>query len=154
MSYVSIKYKKVNKQKTNGWTIETTTSKRTKGSWAKKDIVKEIEAKRARIKCPAVKLAARRTPRVIGRISCLTNSIATIKTNSQFGVPFGVKWSILFFKKKSTWYIMDDNHIIILKRIVSIIWARGEKIYENNEERLIVAEITKKTLSKDNNPIE
>ena len=42
-------------------------------------------------RCPATMLAARRTARVPGRISLLTNSIITIKDIRTPGVPWGIK---------------------------------------------------------------
>jgi hypothetical protein len=44
-------------------------------------------------KCPATRLAANRTDKVIGRITLLTNSIKTIKGIKTYGVPTGTKWA-------------------------------------------------------------
>ena len=87
----SSKYKTNKIVNTKAWTKETKNSK---------TISKNCHfLKIAKIKWPAVKLAPNRNPKVIGRINFLINSINTINLIRKIGVPIGVKWTILFFKK-------------------------------------------------------
>jgi len=43
-------------------------------------------------RCPAIRLAVRRTHRVMGRIMVLTSSITTMNDIRAGGVPSGVRW--------------------------------------------------------------
>ena len=48
-----------------------------------------------KITCPAIILADKRTPKVIGRIKILTDSIITIKNIKPLGHPKGTKCLII-----------------------------------------------------------
>lgn len=71
---------------------------------------------------PAVILAARRTDRVMGRITCLTVSIKVINWERGRGVPKGTRWL------KKCWVFLNILNKIILNHIgtanvkVNVIW--------------------------------
>jgi len=61
-------------------------------------------------RCPAIKLAVKRTQRVTGRIMFLVISIMTIKFISPVGVPCGSKWESMCFGVLNHPYIIIDSH--------------------------------------------
>jgi|SRR6266571_4011224 len=66
-------------------------------------------------KCPAIKLAVRRTHRVIGRMIFLVNSIATIKFINMGGVPCGNRWANMCFV-----FLTQPNIITVVQKINDI----------------------------------
>jgi len=96
VSYVSLKYIVINIVKTYLWIKATANSNKIKiinGMLYKWKII-ILFIQRPIKMCPAVKLAAKRTDNVIGRIICLIVSIITINWERIIGVPKGTMWLI------------------------------------------------------------
>ena len=75
---------------------------------------------------------------------CLIISIITITKINQIGVPWGVKWAIFRWKKKTSWMRIVLNQREKPKEKVKIIWAVGVNKKVQSLKRLI-AEKTKNT---------
>lgn len=95
-------------------------------------------------RCPATKLADKRTDNVIGRIIFLIISIITIKFISWLGVPIGVRWIIIFLKDFNHPHNIIDNHKIKeIEKLIEI-WAVGVKLKGNNAIKLTTITIMNK----------
>jgi len=75
----------------------------------------------ANIKCPAVKLAANRTPNVIALAAYETNSINTKNGAKNIGAPAGINIAKKFNLKFCKLNIIHANHILKLRPNVTII---------------------------------
>ncbi len=94
-------------------------------------------------KCPAIKLAVRRTHRVIGRMIFLVNSIATIKFINMGGVPCGNRWANMCFV-----FLTQPNIITVVQKIndigkVIVRWEVGEKIWGYRAKKFMIRMETK-----------
>jgi len=77
---------------------------------------------------PAMRLAVRRTHKVIGRIIFLTSSIMTINIIKVPGVPWGTKWDNMWFVFFNHPNSIKESQNVKDKGRVTVRWEVGEKI--------------------------
>lgn len=86
-------------------------------------IIKIVDLRRAIRMWPAVKLAASRTERVIGRIIWLTLSINTINCERKIGVDNGTKWLSAWFQLRRILNIKNPSQKGRIRERATDRWA-------------------------------
>ena len=101
-----------------------------------------------RRRCPAVRLAAKRTDKVIGRIIFLIDSIKTIKGIKITGVPNGTKWANIWFVLLNHPYNIKISQIVnAIERVIAM-WAVLVKVYGIRPKTLLIRININKILKK------
>lgn len=125
------------------WIIDTAISKIKSKHWIKVIIniilnlifcinIPNNESKR----CPAIIFAVSRIASVNGRIINLIDSMITINGINKVGVPWGVKWESVLFKKLKILYIIILIHIFKDRDKQNLICLEAVKIYGNRPKKL------------------
>ena len=111
-------------------------------------LIDTLDLKRHKSKWPAVIFAIRRTLRVKGRMTFLTNSIITINLINALGVPLGTKWAKAnigcFTQDKMMWPIHRGRAILR----ANLKWLLLVKINGNRPRKLFTK--TKKKIASKN----
>lgn len=87
-------------------------------------------------RCPAIIFAAKRTAKVPGRITDLTDSISTITGISTLGVPTGTKWAIMWLNCMTKDHTKDPSQRGKARDRVNTKWLEAVNTYGNNPIKL------------------